>query len=41
MKAAVVVVEEDTLAELINLDSDDENNSNNDAYAVFEYIKDI
>ena len=42
--AAAVVVEEDTLAELsepIRLDSDNENNSNDNAYAAFEDIKDI
>ena len=42
--AAAVAAEEDTLAEpseLIKLDSDDENNSDDDAYAAFEDIEDI
>ena len=42
--AAAVAAEEDTLAELsepIKLDSDNENNSDDNAYAAFEDIEDI
>ena len=42
--AAAVAVEEDALAEpseAIKVDSDDENNSDDDAYAAFKDIEDI